>query len=136
MNEQTITMAQARTAEPDSLWHFLASLPATMEAQLLYGMILSGLLGMLANYTVKWAKNEIAGCLGDYLIRSHLRATVLSFTIMVGSAITAIAAGMFTTAEGAFVGWGTVLWLGVTNGFAVDAIANKGHREPTEGGKP
>ena len=125
-NAQTIS--QAHEATQQSLWHFLAQLPQTQEAQLLYGLILAGAVGMVANYLVKWAKGEIEGNLWCYLVKDKLRATVLSFSSYVGVAVASIAAGIFVTDGGIFVGWSTVLWFGVTNGFAVDAIANKGRR--------
>ena len=123
------TMAQAKIATPESLWHFLAALPTTMEAQILYGVLLSGVVGMVANYTVKWARGEIAGSLWQYLFLTQFRATLLSFFGYMGLAITSIAAAIFSTSDGQFVGWATVLWFGATNGFAVDAIANRGDRK-------
>lgn len=100
-----------------------------MESQLLIGLTLAGTVGMLANYLTKWAKNEIDGSLWCYLFHENKRRTALSFFTYVGLSITSIAAHIFTTDGGTFVGWSTVLWFGVTQGFAVDAIANKGRRE-------
>lgn len=127
MDAQTI--AQVKAQAPDSLWHFLVSVPTTMEAQLFYGLMLAGTLGMIANYIVRWARNEIAGSLLAYLIDQNPRGTVLSLCTYTGVAIGAIAAGAFTAGpSAAFVGWGWVLWLGATNGFMIDNIANKGQR--------
>lgn len=106
-----------------SLWDFLSQLPATIEAQQLYGLIISGLLGISANWVVKWARNEIEGNLFDYLLRDHPRNTVLSLASYVGFALATITAGALNGS-----GWFTVLWLGVTTGFSVDAISNKGKR--------
>lgn len=139
---QSPTIQQLKTQTPDSLWHFLAALPSSFEAQLLYGLLLAGALGMIANYTVKWAKDEITGSLWAYLFCQNFKGTMLSFFSYTGLAITSIAANIFITDAGSFVGWSTVMWFGVTNGFAVDAIANKGTRpvwtpkQREEKGKP
>ena len=127
MNAQTI--AQVKAQAPESLWHFLANLPFTMEAQLFYGLMLAGSLGMLANYVVRWARNEITGSLRAYLFEQNPRGTVLSLCTYTGLAIGAIASNAFTFGEAAtFVGWGWVLWLGASNGLMIDNIANKGQR--------
>jgi hypothetical protein len=127
MDAQTI--AQVKAADPESLWHFLQALPATMEAQLFYGLMLAGTLGMIANYIVRWARKEIEGSLLAYLMEQNPRGTVLSLCTYTGVAIGAIAATAFTIGPGnTFVGWGWVLWMGATNGFMIDNITNKGQR--------
>lgn len=139
MNAQTIAGAYKST---QSLWDFLAALPTSFEAQLLYALLLSGLAGMFANYLVRWARQEIAGSLWAYLVVQNPRGTILSFCTYLSAALLAIWAGVFVVADNVFVGWGAVLWLGATNGFAIDAIANKGQRpvwtqaERTEKGTP
>lgn len=127
MTGQTIAQIKAMEVQ-ESLWHFLTQLPQSMEAQLLYGLVIAGIVGMIANYTVKWARGDIAGSLFAYLFLQNVRATLLSFFGFVSLAITSIAAGIFTGENGGFVGWANVLWFGLTNGFAVDAIANKGQK--------
>lgn len=125
---QAQTIAQAKAQDPESLLHFLASLPSTFEAQLFYALIAAGTLGMMANYAVKWAKNEIAGDLLDYLLQNK-RATALSFFTYVGISLAAIYGKSFTVTEAdVFVGWGMVFWLGLLNGFGIDSIVNKGQR--------
>lgn len=127
MDAQTI--AQVRAEAPESLWHFLIGLPSTMEAQIFYGLMLAGSLGMIANYIVRWARKEIGGSLFTYLIKQNPRGTVLSLCTYTGVAIGAITTGAFIIGPSAtFVGWGWVLWLGATNGFMIDNIANKGQR--------
>jgi uncharacterized membrane protein len=121
------TLAQ-KTADAVSLWDYLAALPASFEAQLFYALLLAGTLGMMANYVVKWLRDELQGSLFTYLFRTHVKGTLLSLTGSISLAITSIGTGIFTTDAGIFVGWSTVLWFGVTNGFAVDSIANKGQR--------
>lgn len=127
MDAQTI--AQVKAEAPADLWHFLLNLPATQEAQLFYALMLSGTLGMIASYVMKWAKGEIGACLGEYLFRQNLRATVLSIATYTGTTMAAIYAGAFHVGDqSVFVGWGMVMWLGALNGFGIDAIVNKGQR--------
>lgn len=125
MTAQTISEAKQST----DFWTFLLQLPATMEAQLLYALVLSGIVGMFVNYAQRWARKEIDGGLLAYLFEAHLRGTLLSFFGAMSAGIAAITANVFVTDGGTFVGWGTVLWMGVTNGFAADAIANRGERK-------
>lgn len=129
-------IAQTRAAHlppaSDSLWKFLAALPNTMEAQVFYGLLLSGTIGMAAHYFTRWAKGEIQGSLFAYLFDSYARRTSLALTVIVGMAITAITSNVFVTESGEFVGWLNVLWFGITNGYASDSIANKGQPSPTK----
>ena len=113
-----------------SFWDYLATLPGSFEAQLLYALIMAGTFGMTGNWLSKWAKNEIEGSLWCYLFHASVRRTLLSFLSFIGASAAAIGAGIFVTGEGHFVGWSNVLWFGFTNGFAVDAIVNKGNRFP------
>lgn len=113
-------------APTESLWAFLAGLPASIEAQILYALLLSGSVGMMAHYFTRWAKGEIQGSLLTYLFDSYARRTAMAVTILVGMSITAITSGVFESDSGTFVGWLNVLWFGVTNGYASDSIANKG----------
>lgn len=123
------TIAQVKVQTTESLWQFLTQLPGTMEAQLFYALILAGTLGMMASYLMKWAKNEIAGYLWEYLFGANLRSTMLSLFTYIGCAMTAIYAGAFHVGDAqTFVGWGHVAWLGLLNGFGIDAIVNKGQR--------
>ena len=123
------TIAQVKAQSPESLGHFLMNLPSTMEAQLFYALMLTGTAGMLANYGVKWARGEIGSCLGAYLFRQNLRATVLSFLTYTGTAMAAIYAGAFHVGDQAvFVGLGMVMWLGALNGYSIDSMVNKGQR--------
>lgn len=117
-----------------SLWKFLAALPASMEAQIFYGLMLSGTIGMAAHYFTRWAKGEIGGSLITYLFDSYARRTALAASILIGMSVTAISSNVFVTESGTFVGWLNVIWFGLSNGFASDSIANKG--EPAKTGGP
>lgn len=125
---QAQTIAQVKAQAPESLWHFLVNLPSTMEAQIFYALLVAGTVGMLSNYLVKWAKNEIAGGLINYLV-TNSRATALSLFTYVGISCGAIYGQAFHVGDSAtFVGWGLVLWLGLINGYGIDNIVNKGAR--------
>jgi hypothetical protein len=122
------TIAQAKAASPESLWTFLAALPSTMEAQVWYGLLLSGAVGIAAHYFYKWANDEIQGNLFNYLFRQYPKRTILSFSAYVAWTLSLVGTGIFTTSSEEFVGWSIVLILGLTNGYGVDSLANKGGR--------
>ncbi len=109
-----------------NLWDYLAKLPMSMEAQVLYALLFSGAAGMAAHYAVRWARGEVTGGLATYLFVDYAKRTVLALLLLTGMATAAIASNIFTTDTGAFVGWLNVLWFGVTNGYASDSMANKG----------
>ena len=94
--------------------------------QILIGLVLAGIVGQAASYIVKWARKEIEGNLLDYLFLSNLQATVLTFIGYISLMIGAVAMDAFTGDNGGFVGWRTVLWFGLVNGFALDSAVNKG----------
>lgn len=112
---------------PTPLSAFLASLPGSWEMQIFYGLMISGSAGMIAHYLLKWARDEIKGNLFCYLWENK-KSTCLSFFTFVGVAVGAIATGAFTGEHGGFVGWKMVFWMGVTNGFTIDAIVNRTER--------
>lgn len=118
------TIAQAKERSPESLWHFLQQLPSTMEAQLLYGLILAGAVGAIGSWFVKWARYQ-AGPLHTYFYQ-EIRSTILAASGFLGICLTAISSGIFVADGGAFVGWANVLWFGLTNGFGADMVVNKG----------
>lgn len=122
------TIQEIAPVAQQGLWNYLAQLPFTLEASMMYALVLGGTLGMIGNYTIKWLRGDIEGSLIDYCFRYHFKATLLSFFGFLGLAITSVYSGIFTSESGGFVGWANVLWFGLTNGFAVDAIANKGKR--------
>jgi hypothetical protein len=129
---------------PQPLGEFLRSLPGSLEMQLFWGLMIAGTAGMLAHYLLKWARDEIKGGLFPYFAQ-NVKSTALSFFSYVGIAVTAIASGAFTGEYGGFVGWKIVFWMGITNGFTIDAIVNRTGRaewspverlSKTEGVKP
>lgn len=139
------TVQQAHDTAGPSLLEFLSRLPVTQEAQILYGLCLFGLAGLVASWLVKWSKNEV-GSLRSYLFKENARRTFLSVFTLVGTFLSAVVSGVFFTDAAAqlgeaaacakdlpvdkvFVGWINVLWVGATTGFGVDATINKGERE-------
>lgn len=121
------TIAQAKLQQ-QTLWQFLCALPQTMEAQIFYALILSGVLGIMAHYVHKWMKDEIQGSLWSYLFVQYPKRTAMSFGAYLAWIMSLIGTGVFVTASGEFVGYGIVLILGFTNGYGVDSLANKGGR--------
>lgn len=122
------TVAQAKAASPESLWHFLSQLPGTVEAQQLYALLIFGVIGMFAHYFVKWIQGEISGNLLDYLFRQEPRRTVLSLVALIGSSFTLVVSPVLMPND-VFIGWGAVLWMAVTTGYGIDSVANKGDRQ-------
>lgn len=110
-----------------TLWDFLQLLPASFEAQVFYGMMLAGTLGMGMNWFVKWLRGELP-CFVTYMFKSSVKRTILAVLTLAGTVMTAISTDIFV-ADQVFVGWLNVLWSGATTGFAVDATLNKGTRE-------
>ena len=139
---------KAATVTNESLWHFLAQLPTSFDAQILYGLLISGFVGIMAHYMAKWLRGEVEGSLWQYLFVNEARHTFLSLGTLFAASIAAIAANVFETDAGAFVGWTNVMWIGLTTGFSGDSVMNKAPRKVwtdaeraavatvPEGGKP
>lgn len=129
-----------------SLWDFLLSIPSLPESKIMLGLLISGTLGLIANWAVRFARGEV-GSLGNYLFKTNVRRTLLSVLTLFGTLLSSVVSGVFFTdasaalgemaqcaqsvphADKAFVGWINVLWVGATTGFGIDAIINKGERE-------
>ena len=127
---QTAQTIQQLKGTQETLWHFLAALPASMEAQVFYGLLLTGAVGMIAHYMMRWLTDEIQGSLAKYLFIDYPKRTALAYAGIIGVALTSIASGVFVNDQGAFVGWLNVCWFGLTNGYAADSVANKGAKPP------
>jgi hypothetical protein len=123
------TLEQLKSSAPpsESLWHFLVQLPGTMEAQVIYAMLIGGMIGMLAHYFVKWCRGEIAGSLIAYLFVDNPRRSMLAVATLIGVLFGEFSLSTFMV-EGAVVSWGMVLFSGMKSGFLVDAVVNKGSR--------
>ena len=121
------TIQQIRETEPEHLWHFLTQLPSSFEAELLYGLLLFGTLGMLASWFGKWVQGDTGG-LWQYVITGNLKPTLASVFSFLGVALAAIASDIFTTDSGEFVGWLNLAVFAFSNGAGIDAVVNKGKK--------
>jgi hypothetical protein len=126
MNAQTI--AQAKDAAPESLWHFLAALPATMEAQIWYALLIGGAIGMVGHYIKGRSSGEIAGNPLDYFFRDNLWRSIGAAVAVASELFTEIGLGLFTSDAGVFVGWGIVMLSGLKTGYLGDSVVNKSTR--------
>lgn len=104
----------------ETLWTFLGKLPGSFEAQVFYGLVISGLVGIIASWLWKWSKGEATGV-------SHftLRYGISQVIWLVGSAIGAIFTIKFSTDSGEFFGWLSVLWAGALAGFGGEIKTEK-----------
>lgn len=121
-------IAEIKASGPQSLWAFLAVMPGSFEAQIFYGLVLAGTVGVVSSYVYQWLKGEIAGSLVHYLFIDHVRGTLLSFAVLTGQALSAVAMGVFEGDDGLFTGWKMVMYSGVLAGFTGDVIVNKGKK--------
>lgn len=119
-----IQQAQQQLAEHGSIMQYLRSLWSSRELVQLLVLIVAGTLGMMANYTYKWLRDEIQGSLWFYIAGSYPRRTALAFITFCGYAITTVMSPMLDDA-----GWSVVINLGLTTGFAIDALINKADRQ-------
>lgn len=113
---------------PTPLSEFLASLPGSWEMQIFYGLMLSGFMGMVAHYFLKWARDEIKGMLFCYLWINK-KKVALSMATFATMAWTAAFNGAFVGDFGGFVGWKMVLSWGWGIGLSIDVIVNKSDRQ-------
>lgn len=121
--------AEVHITQPESLWHFLAALPATFEAQIFYALILGSVIGMIGHYIIGRKDGDISGSPADYFFHDNVWRSVGAVVAVVTGCITEIGAGFFTTGEGAFVGWGLVIVSGIKTGYIGDSAINKGARK-------
>lgn len=123
------TVAELNAERTDSLRgliEFVAALPTSHEAAILYALIGAMFVGMFASWCMKYAvAKAIDDSLVDYFFRSHTRRTFGTICVYMGVCATAISTGVFDNA-GTFVGWYNVLWVGITNAFGADMGVNKG----------
>lgn len=87
-------------------------------------LVLFGTVGMAGNYLWKWLRDEITGSLWNYLTRQYPKRTALAYATFIGYAATTVLSPVL---DGA--GWGVVVNLGLTTGFAIDALVNKSDRQ-------
>ena len=127
---QTIAQLKSTNSGTESLWHFLAQIPSSLEAEIFYGVLLFGAVGMVVSWLVKWSQSAVGG-FGEYFFGSSWRRTVATICAYVGAMATGIGAGVFFTDVGGaqvFTGWNVVLWTSITTSFSCDMGINKGSR--------
>lgn len=123
MDAQTI--AQIKASEPESLWAFLLQLPGSMEGQTFIGLVLAGVVGLMASWLWKFSNKQV-GCFTKYLFTEEWVRSLASVMGMTGTALVAVMARVFETESGEFVGWLNVLWWGAQSGFGIDLAVNRG----------
>lgn len=128
MAAQTVEQLKMVIPPSDSPWSYLAHLPFTLEANILYMLILFGLVGAGIHYLVRWAKGEIQGSLWAYMFTDNPRRSVLSVIALITELVAEESAGLFMTGDGKFVGWALVIAAGLKTGFLIDSIVNKASR--------
>lgn len=98
-----------------------------MDAILRNALIFLGfsIVGMLAHYVKSWTKGEISGNLLDYLFRDNPRATVASFSGVVGATATAYFTNTLTGLD-----LQALIPFAFTAGFGIDSTLNKGGVAP------
>jgi hypothetical protein len=104
-------IAAIRAEGHETLWTFLARIPTSFEAQVFYGLMLTGVGGSIASWLWKWAQG-VAGA-KHYTLRYALGQVLW----LAGSAIGAISTMGFSTDDGNFFGWWSVIWFGALAGF-------------------
>ncbi len=121
---QTIQQIKA-APQAESLGHFLGQLPSSLEAQVLYGLMIFNAVGMMAHYLRRWLSDEIVGSVFSYMFLQHPKATVMAFTAVMTLDLGLIQMGAFATPDDVFVGWINVMAQGLTLGYSADSVANK-----------
>lgn len=116
-------MAQQTINDQGTFGDYVRQVRDSRELVQLLVLLGAGTVGMLANYTYKWLRDEIRGSLWHYLVEAHPRRTMLSFVVFGGYALTTVISPVL---DGA--GWGVVINMGLTTGFAIDALVNKADR--------
>lgn len=115
-------IAEIRSNGNEDVWQFIRRLPGSFEAQLLYGLVGSGLIGMLGSWLWKWSKGEADGF--AHFTPRYLIGQVLW---LLGSSTAAIMTVGFSTESGEFFGWLSVLWAGGFTGFSGE-VKQKGEQ--------
>jgi hypothetical protein len=129
MDAHAQTLQQIKEAQPESLWQFLSQVPGSFEAQIFYAFMIAGVIGIFGNYGAKWLYGEISGNPLLYLFIDYPKRTLLSYCTYLVFEASKIMAGIFFTDAHDFVGWGIVFAMGIPDGFACDALVNKGRKK-------
>lgn len=106
----------------ETLGQFLGKLPTSFEAQVFYGLVLSGLVGMIGSWLWKWSQGVAQG-----LHHFTVKYSVGQLLWLIGSSIGAIETVGFQTDGGEFFGWMSVIVTGGFMGFSGEVkVGTKG----------
>jgi hypothetical protein len=111
-----------------SLLDFLLALPATLDAQIFYGLMLGGFVGMIGHYIRARASNNVGGNPIDYFFRQNPWRSLAALAAVAIELFGEVGSGMFFTPHGTFVGWAIVLLSGLKTGYVGDSAINKSDR--------
>lgn len=109
-------------------WGWLLQLPETRDAQMCYALIFGCAVGMIGHCIRGIQSGEIAGNPLDYFIRQNPWRSVSTAIGVIMWSVGEVAAGIFVSDSGVFIGWGAVVLSGVKTGYAGDSLVNKGDR--------
>ncbi len=115
----------------ETLGQFLKGLPTSFEAQVFYGLMLSGVIGMMGSWLWKWTQGIAHGI-------HHFTAkyTVGQLLWLIGSSIGAIETVGFQTDSGEFFGWMSVIVTGGFMGFSGEVKVGAKNADGGSAGDP
>jgi len=120
---EALAAVQQSLPEQGDFTNYVQAVWRSRELVQMWVLLSSGVLGMAGNYLFKFLRDDIRGSLCNYLFRDHPKSTALAFFVLCGWALTATVGGLV---QGA--GWTAVINLGLTTGFAIDALVNKANQ--------
>lgn len=120
MIAEAMAAIQQGLPEQGNLLDYLKAVLKSRELVKFGVLVFCGLLGMVGNYAYKWLRDETRGGLYDYMFGAYPRRTLLAVGAIIGWA-----AFMIGTPVTDGAGWSALINLGLTTGFAFDAILNK-----------
>lgn len=128
--EEAQKIAELRAAPRENIWQFFSALPSSFEAQIFYGLAISGLTGLIASWLWKWSQG-----MADGLAHFTPKYVIGQVLWLIGASVAAVATVGFQTESGEFYGWISVLWTGAFAGFSGEMKTNKDTKgSPTIGG--
>ena len=119
-----IEVAQAVLNDKGTFTDYVLAIMGSREL-VQFGVLLgAGLAGGATNYLYKWVRDEITGSLWAYVTEQYPKRTLLALMTYVGYCVATVLSPVL---DGA--GWGVVINMGFTTGFAIDALVNKSERK-------
>lgn len=119
-----IELAQATLNDRGTFTDYVRAILGSREL-VQFGVLLgAGVAGGSANYLYKWLRDEITGSLWAYVTEQYPKRTLLAIATYVSYCVATVLSPVL---DGA--GWGVVINMGFTTGFAIDALVNKSERK-------